>query len=58
MFFPNSFSYGVFANIGSGAVLGRLPGGRFREVPGAGPESRVPGQGSAGTVPEPFWPSF
>ena len=32
--FPNSFSYGVFANIGSGAVPGRLPRGRFREVPG------------------------
>ena len=32
-FFPNSFSYGVFANIGSGAVPGRLPWqvpGRFR----------------------------
>ena len=28
--FPNSFSYGVFANIGSGAASG----GRFREVPG------------------------
>ena len=30
-------SYGVFANIGSGAVLGRLPGGRFWEVPGQVP---------------------
>ena len=43
MFFPNSFSYGVFANIGSGAVPGRLPGG-FREGSGAGSESRVPGR--------------
>ena len=46
-FFPNSFSYGVFANIGSGAVPGRLPGGRFREVPGrfrAGSEPPVPGR--------------
>ena len=43
-FFPNSFSYGVFANIGSGAVPGRLPGGRFRgrfRITGSG---KVPGQ--------------
>ena len=33
VFLPNSFSYGVFANIGFGEVPGRLPGGRFREVP-------------------------
>ena len=49
--FPNSFSYGVFANIGSGAASG----GRFREVPGrfrggfregsgAGSERQVPGR--------------
>ena len=42
--FPNSFSYGVFANIGSGAVPGRLPNhgfrGRFRTT-GSG---KVPGQ--------------
>ena len=59
VFFPNSFSYGVFANIGSGAVPGRLPGQvpggsgkvpgqvpnhRFREGSGAGSESRVPGR--------------
>ena len=49
-FFPNSFSYGVFANIGSGAVPGRLPGGRFREGSGAGSEPPVPGHGS-GKVP-------
>ena len=36
-FFPSSFSHGVFANIGSGAVPGRIPGGRFREVPGQVP---------------------
>ena len=30
-FFPQQlFSYGVFANKGSGAVPGRLPGGRFQ----------------------------
>ena len=45
--FPNSFSYGVFANIGSGAVPGRFRGGfrgagsgRFREGSGAGSEPR------------------
>ena len=58
-FFPNSFSYGVFANIGSGAVPGRpagqVPGGSgkvpgqvpnhgFREGSGAGSEPRVPGR--------------
>ena len=49
-FFPNSFSYGVFANIGSGAVPGRPPRGRFREVPGRFRgrfrSGKVPGQGS------------
>ena len=39
--FPNSFSYGVFANLGFGAVPGRLPNhgfpGRFRG--GSGTES-------------------
>ena len=48
-YFPNSFSYGVFANIGSGAVPGQLLGGRFREVPGRFRTTRsrkVPGQGS------------
>ena len=60
-FFPNSFSYGVFANIGSGAVPGRLLGGRFQEVPGrfrgrfrttrsGKVPGRVPGHGS-GKVP-------
>ena len=34
--FPNSFSYGVFANIGSGAVPGRLPNHGFREGSGTG----------------------
>ena len=125
-FFPNSFSYGVFANIGSGAASGgQVPGGSgkvpgqvpnhaFREGSGAGSERQVPGrlrgrfrttgsgaaseprservpgssgvpgqvlndrfrgrfrtrfrttgfgagfggQGSAGTVPERFWPGF
>ena len=86
---PKKWFVSLFpANIGSGAVPGRLPGGRFREVPGrfgAGSEPRsgkVPGQvpihefrergrfrttgfgagfggqGSAGTVPERFWPGF
>ena len=57
-FFPNSFSYGVFANIGSGAVPGRLPGGRFREVPGrfrgrfrTTGSGKVPGQVVPGRVP-------
>ena len=36
VFFPNSFSYGVFANIGSGAVPGRLPNHGFREGSGTG----------------------
>ena len=40
--FPNSFSYGVFANIGSGAVPGRLPNHGFREGSGEGSEPRVP----------------
>ena len=35
-FFPNSFSYGVLANIGSGAMPGRLPNDGFREGSGAG----------------------
>ena len=50
-FFPNSFSYGVFANVGSGALPGRLPGGRFPEVPRQVPNhgfwegsGQVPGQ--------------
>ena len=30
MFFPNSFSYGVLANVGSGSVPGRLPNHGFR----------------------------
>ena len=34
--FPNSFSYGVFANLGFGAVPGRLPNHGFREGSGAG----------------------
>ena len=34
--FPNSFSYGVFANIGSGAVPGRLPNHEFWEGSGTG----------------------
>ena len=40
--FPNSFSYGVFANIGSGAVPGRRSG----KVPGQVPNDsgKVPGQ--------------
>ena len=57
-----AMGYGVFANIGSGAVPGRLPGGRFREVPGitgsgrfegsgAGSEPRVSGQVSGDRVP-------
>ena len=36
LFFPNSFSYGVFANIGSGAVPGGLPNHGFREGSGTG----------------------
>ena len=50
--FPNSFSYGVLANIGSGAVPGQLRGagsGRFREGSGAGSERQVPG--GSGKVP-------
>ena len=50
--FPNSFSYGVLANIGSGAVPGRLRGagsGRFREGSGAGSERQVPGGSGAGS---------
>ena len=47
-FFPNSFSYGVFANMGSGAVPGRLPNHGFREGSGAGSgavfRDRVPGR--------------
>ena len=42
--FPNSFSYGVFANIGSRAVPGRLPNHGFREGSGEGSEPRVPGR--------------
>ena len=46
-FFPNSFSYGVFANIGSGAASGgQVPGGSGK-VPGQVPITRsgkVPGQ--------------
>ena len=53
--FPNSFSYGVFANIGSGAV----PGGRFREVlgrfritvPGEVPNDRLQEGCGAGSEP-------
>ena len=36
LLFPNSFSYGVFDNIGSGAVPGRLPNHGFREGSGTG----------------------
>ena len=46
-FSPNSFSYGVFTNIGSGAVPGRLPNHGFREGSGAGcgtDSGKVPGQ--------------
>ena len=43
-FFSNSFSYGVFANIGSGAVPGRLPNHGFGEGSGEGSEPRVPGR--------------
>ena len=51
-FFPNSFSYGVFANIGSGAasggrfreVPGQVPNHGFREGSGAGSERQVPGR--------------
>ena len=32
----SSFSYGVLANIGSGAMPGRLPNDGFREASGAG----------------------
>ena len=49
VFFPNSFSYGVFANIGSGAASrGQVPGGSGK-VPGrfrATRSGKVPGQGS------------
>ena len=89
MFFPNTFSYGVFANIGSGsqersgagseprseprvpASSGGVPGqalnDRFRttfrttgsgKVLGQVPNHGFRGQGSAGTVPERFWPGF
>ena len=34
MFFPNSFSYGVLANIGSGQVPGQCSGTVFGKVPG------------------------
>ena len=76
MFFPNSFSYGLWGLCqyrlrgGSGAASGgQVPGGsgnhgfgkvrrfrgRFRTTGfGAG----FGGQGSAGTVPERFWPGF
>lgn len=46
-FSPNSFSYGVFTNIGSGAVPGRLPNHGFQEGSGAGcgtDSGKVPGQ--------------
>ena len=46
IFFPNSFSYGVFASIGSGAVPGRLPGGQVPGVPNHVPNhgfQEVPG---------------
>ena len=63
-FFPNSFSYGVLANIGSGAVPGRLPKHGFRKVPGQVPGTRfhtasgsVPGQGS-GRFRSRFWARF
>ena len=46
--FPKSFSYGVFANIGSGAVPGRLRS-TDREGSGASSESR---EGSERQVPE------
>ena len=50
--FPNNFSYGVFANIGSGAVLGRLPSTDW-EGSGASSESREgSGAGSERQVPE------
>ena len=42
--FPNSFSYMVFANIGSGAVPGRLPNHGFREGSGEGSEPWVLGR--------------
>ena len=59
-FFPNSFSYGVLANIGSGKVPGQVPGkvsnrfrGRFRagseassDQGGSGPSSGAGFQGS------------
>ena len=52
-FFPNSFSYEVLANIGSGAVPVRLPNHGFREGSGAGSgamfRDRVPG--TSGQVP-------
>ena len=52
IFFPNSFSYEVFANIGSGAasggrfreVPGQVPNHGFREGSGAGSERQVPGR--------------
>ena len=40
----NSFSYGVLANIGSGAVPGRLLNHGFRESSGTGFRGSVPGQ--------------
>ena len=71
-FFPNSFSHGVLANIGSGAVPGRLPNHGFRE--GSGPGSgrfrgrfwagfqggsgRVPGHCFRNRVQERFWARF
>ena len=66
-FFPNSFSYGVFANIGSGAASGgQVPGGSgkvpgqvpnhaFREGSGQVPNDRFQegcGAGSERQVPE------
>ena len=50
-FFPNSFSYGVFANIGSGAVPGRLPNHGFREGSGAVFQVRAGFQRGSGRVP-------
>ena len=58
--FPNSFSYGVFANIGSGAVLGRLPNHGFRKVPGKVPNHGFrEGSGTgSGAVGDNTWAYF
>ena len=53
----NSFSYGVLANIGSGAVPGWLPNHWFREGFGAGSaqgSKEVPGQVLIREVPVRF----